>query len=384
MKVLVVDDEPLALRHMSAILSSADARVEVVGACTDPQTALEVARIKSPHLVFMDIEMPVMNGLEAAEKLLQIDPNIRVVFVTAYSHYALEAFDLNALDYLLKPVKTERVRWALQRVQESAAYLGSDDAQAPAVQRRGTDADQLLRILGEIELEHDGQAPQKIAWRTQKSQELFTFLLQQDGQLSRKDMIIDMLWPSLVTEKAYANLYTTTYQMRKTLKQYEIDFRVISADDGYWLEKGKLRIDAQEWEAGVRRLTEVDAGTLNEHRHLMSLNRGSYLQGIQSQWAEDKRNQLDALWIHHIAKVVRYLIEVKAYPEANAWCRELRRRHPYESQSYELLMHVYAATGDKVSAEQQYKLLCEMLSQQFGVAPDPLVAQWYHEHIIDS
>ncbi len=376
MKVMIVDDEPLALRHMTSILSG-DAGIEIIGACTDPETALAVAEHERPQLVFMDIEMPIMNGLEAAERLLQIDPAIRVVFATAYSHYALEAFELNALDYLLKPVNHERVRWALQRVQESMANLDAD------VRHPGNDVSSgaLLRIMGPVELELPGQGAVRLAWRTQKSQELFLFLLQQAGKLTRKDMIIDLLWPDLVAEKAYANLYTTAYQLRKTLKQYEIDIQIVNADDGYWIEKGNIRIDAEEWEEGVLSEPDVDSRTIDYHRGLLSLSRGSYMQGLAGEWAGSRRRQLDALWIHHMCKVIRYLLEAHAYSEASSLCWELRDRHPHDAQSYELLMRIHMAAGDRAAAREQYKLLCGMLAQQFGAAPDPEVAQWYDEHV---
>ncbi len=375
MKVMLVDDEPLALRHMSAILSNDD-KIEIIGAYTDPESAIAIARDEKPQLVFMDIELPVMSGLEAAEKMLQIDPTIRVVFVTAYSHYALEAFELNALDYLLKPVKSERVRWALNRVQESMANV-----QTQASPASGEAAHTLLRIMGPVELERPGQVPLRLAWRTQKSQEMFLLLLQQAGQLIRKDTIIDHLWPLLNPEKAYTNLYTTAYQLRKTLKQYELDIRLISAEDGYSLEIGAIRIDAQEWEEGVRSAPEINGLTAAHHLSLLALNRGAYLQGLESAWMIDRRSQLDALWIHHVCKVIRYLCGEQAYRDAADWCRELQQRHPNDAQSYELLMRIYAATGDYTSASEQYKLLCQMLAQHFGVEPAPDLKRWYVKHV---
>src|SRR5699024_10415720 len=77
-----------------------------------------------PHLLaadvlFLDIEMPNTNGLELAEKIIEVNPNIEIVFVTAYNEYAVQAFEVNALDYLLKPVKTERLAKTLARLDEN-------------------------------------------------------------------------------------------------------------------------------------------------------------------------------------------------------------------------------------------------------------------------
>lgn len=112
MKVLVVDDEPLARENLRVLLA-ADGEVEVVGECTGTEAVAMIARCR-PDILFLDVQMPGMDGFALLE-LLGPDAVPAVVFVTAFDRYAVRAFDVHALDYLLKPFTDARFEAAMAR-----------------------------------------------------------------------------------------------------------------------------------------------------------------------------------------------------------------------------------------------------------------------------
>ena len=116
LRVLVVDDEPLARASVRVLLAS-DSEVEVVGECGNGRDAVEAIRELDPDLVFLDVEMPGMNGFEVLAELSP-DEMPWIVFVTAYGKYAVDAFEVNAVDYVLKPFDDERFAEALSRVKD--------------------------------------------------------------------------------------------------------------------------------------------------------------------------------------------------------------------------------------------------------------------------
>jgi two-component system, LytTR family, response regulator len=145
MRVLLVDDEPLALERLRvAFQDMPDA--EVVGSAQDGDEALARIAELSPDLVILDIQMPGRNGLRVASAL-QAEPRPEIVFVTAFEHYAPDAFDVEAADYLLKPVRFDRLRQAVERarrrrsLREQAGRAGelerrlSEVRSAPAAER---------------------------------------------------------------------------------------------------------------------------------------------------------------------------------------------------------------------------------------------------------
>jgi two-component system LytT family response regulator len=117
LRVLVVDDEPLARQALRAMLTG-DPEVTVVGECSGVDGAAVVERTR-PDLLFLDIQMPEVDGFDVLEQI-GIDEAPTVVFVTAHSEHALRAFEVHALDYLLKPVSDERLAHALARAKEQA------------------------------------------------------------------------------------------------------------------------------------------------------------------------------------------------------------------------------------------------------------------------
>jgi len=116
MRVLIVDDEPLARARLAALLGEC-AAVEIVGSVGDGETALGAINQLQPDLLLLDVNMPGLAGTALAQRLGD-RTRPQVIFCTAYEAHALKAFELGAVDYLLKPVRLERLREALQRAQQ--------------------------------------------------------------------------------------------------------------------------------------------------------------------------------------------------------------------------------------------------------------------------
>lgn len=112
MRALVIDDERLARKELIRLLKDFD-EVEIVGECSNAEEAVIAIKEHKPDLIFLDIQMPGKNGFELLEELETVP---KVIFVTAYDEYAIRAFQVNALDYLLKPVEEERLAEAINKV----------------------------------------------------------------------------------------------------------------------------------------------------------------------------------------------------------------------------------------------------------------------------
>ena len=114
LRTLIVDDEPLAQERMQVICAKLQ-KLSVVGTAGDGSSALRLMDALRPDLVLLDVTMPQLNGLSVAKTIAQRDLPVAVIFVTAHDGHALEAFDLNAVDYVLKPVEAERLERAIDR-----------------------------------------------------------------------------------------------------------------------------------------------------------------------------------------------------------------------------------------------------------------------------
>ena len=114
LEAIVVDDEGLARDRLRSLLHRADVAVEVVGEASSGRQAVPLIHDVRPHLVFLDIQMPGLDGFDVVD--LIAPPRPHIIFVTAFDAYALRAFEVHALDYLTKPVSLERLNGSLQRI----------------------------------------------------------------------------------------------------------------------------------------------------------------------------------------------------------------------------------------------------------------------------
>ncbi len=127
LRLLLVDDEPLALRGLAFALRDFD-DVEIVGTAGDGHAALDEARRLKPDLIIMDVEMPGLSGMSVAAEL-ECEEDLEIVIFSAFDRYAAAAFEVQALDYLVKPLRLDRLAQALERVQrrraEKAAHVST-------------------------------------------------------------------------------------------------------------------------------------------------------------------------------------------------------------------------------------------------------------------
>jgi len=116
LKAIIIDDEPYCCEILAAMLASDCPEVEVISICSNAAQGLTAIRQHSPDLVFLDVEMPKMNGFEMLEEISAI--NFHLIFTTSYDQYALKAIRFSAIDYLLKPIDREELKKAVQKVKE--------------------------------------------------------------------------------------------------------------------------------------------------------------------------------------------------------------------------------------------------------------------------
>ena len=141
-RALIVDDEPLARMRIKSLLAH-DQSVDVIGECSDGSKAVSSISELAPDLVFLDVQMPAMDGFEVI-KTIGAEQMPTVIFVTAYDQYALKAFEVNAIDYLLKPFDRRRFQKTLERAKAMIRGL-----------QNGNVNNQLLSLLGDLRREQE-------------------------------------------------------------------------------------------------------------------------------------------------------------------------------------------------------------------------------------
>jgi two-component system response regulator AlgR len=131
LKVLIADDEPLAAERLQLLLARCDG-IDLVGSASDGDSAVRMTEALQPDLLLLDIAMPGLDGIEVAKALALQDPSPAVVFVTAFDQFAVAAFEVAAVDYLMKPVEPARLQRSLERARDYIRMRRETPAKAPA------------------------------------------------------------------------------------------------------------------------------------------------------------------------------------------------------------------------------------------------------------
>ncbi|MFC5470680.1 response regulator [Cohnella suwonensis] len=373
MKAIVIDDEGPALDSLTRLLERNG--IDVAGSFRDPREALKQQGSLRFDVAFVDIEMPELNGLELAARLQTSKPDLQIVFVTAYEQYAVEAFELDAADYLLKPVQLGRLDMTLKRLRAAARGGSSDEGKA------SLHTICLLQRLGF----HDAQGSLlDIQWRTAKARELFAYLVHCGDRSPSKDELIDTLWPDGDVDKAATLLHTSLYHIRQTMKNANFPLKVEYKEGRYRLVLPQMTgIDASQWEQAVAVAAEVgDADKWQEL--LLEGYRGDYLEAESFLWAEPERERVRALWLEGALRLAGSF-EAKASAsggesaKAIAIYQKVQSRFPEIEDSYFGLMRHYDALGQSSEVYHQYANLVRMLGDEFGMRPKPDIQAWFDE-----
>ncbi|KEQ26874.1 response regulator [Paenibacillus tyrfis] len=375
-RIILADDEALGLFSLQKQLEKLNGCV-IVGAYQNGAEAVEAVLREKPEAVFLDIDMPELSGLEAAEIIMSHLPETEIIFATAYEEYALKAFELAAIDYLLKPVSTQRLAKTLARLsQAKAAKIEPDHPAGPS----RTKEQVTIRCFQTLEVDTGESGP--VHWRTNKAQELFAYFVHLRDQHVRKDALLEMFWPDIDPKKGYTQLYTTIYQIRKTASAVHPGIRIVSGDKGYRLELNGVVVDAVTWEEGLQTAPPLSEHTLARHLQLLELYRGDYLEDCGYWWAENERERLRMLWYRHAMRVAAFLESRDNAAEAFQLYFLVQRRFPFTEEVYWALIKLFTYIGDRVSVERQYDTLSQMLHDEFGTKPARTLEQWYRERVV--
>jgi two-component system LytT family response regulator len=209
LKTLIVDDESLARRGLTHRLKNI-ADIKIVGEAQNGREALKLIREKAPDLVFLDIQMPGINGFEVVQQL-DVESMPIILFLTAYDEYAVHAFEVNALDYILKPIDEERLHQVLEKVR-------SNLSEKRALKQKRLLLELVSQISGETISSFAELEEKDIAGLTKKEPSRLAI---RDGGRTTWVNQDDIEWIDAAGDYMCVQALGTTYIMRKTMKELE-------------------------------------------------------------------------------------------------------------------------------------------------------------------
>ena len=353
-RAIIVDDEPAAIGKLKKMLNEAG-DIEICGTFVDPAAALDFIRKSHADIAFLDIEMPKISGIELADRLMDIQNNINIVFVTAYSEYAVEAFRCHALDYLLKPVEKERLRMSVSRL-----------SRVPVISE-STSHKVSVNCFGRLSVTIDGQM---LKFRTSKAEELFAYLIDNNGQPIHRNHIMDAFWNDYDGDRALILFNTTLHYIKKAFMQYGFKLNVIHHRGSYSLDMAGIDCDAVLFESHAAKIKKITAGNVSECKKTLALYTGSYLEQNDYGWAYQKRMDMCNQFAQITLMLAKYNIENGNSQKALEALKDGIKYAPLDKSINLLLLKLFKAKNDRVSMKNYLQLYKDRLESEFGLEPD--------------
>ncbi len=351
-KAIIVDDEFPSLHKLENLLISSEL-VEVCGAFLRSVDALTFLENNSVDAVFLDIDMPDMDGIELATRILDQRGHTGVIFVTAYNQYAVEAFRLNALDYLMKPVSMDILKETLYRIMD---------------RKNPTPVGELsVRCFGRFGV---NSGSEEVRFRTEKAEELLSYLIDSKSGLVSRSKILDNLWADFEGDRAITHFNTTLHYVKKALLQYGIQISILYDRGSYRLDTEGINSDYIEFCSFAEKHEAATWQNISRFEEIVKLYTGEYLLGWEYDWVAGKRLLLEEQFIHLLLEIAEYYRDAGNYQNCTKWLKVGLLHEPLHRELNYRLVEALLLTNERALAVKYYEIYRNGLMKTLRVEPD--------------
>lgn len=367
---IVIDDEILACKLICKFLKDTG-NINILGYFTNPKEALKNIALFNPDVIFVDIQMPEISGLELAEQVYSEEYNCEIVFVTAYDKYALEAFKVNAFDYLMKPVSNIELNNTIERLIKRREISNVQNVKKNNTQIK-------VNLFGNYTVVTQDNFTQ-IKWFTAKCGELFAFMLLQNRNVEiPKWSIIESLWHDKDERRGDTNLRSTICRLNKTFREYDVKIKIVSMRNSYLLKAENLMVDAYRLEKLALQEENQETIDIKEYEDVVLNYHGELLEYFDYDWCENHRELYNRYFISVASKLLYKYLEINKNPLNVLNLAELILKHdPYNEPIHEVALKLHFEIGGSKKAEVYYNTLFKSMKDELGISPNKSLIQLY-------
>ncbi|MFC5469160.1 response regulator [Cohnella suwonensis] len=363
-RAIAVDDELPALNRVGKMLESLEG-IRLDGLFDKAQAFLEHALTAAEpiDLVLLDLEMPVLHGLELARRLREFRPETHIAFLTAHEEYAREAFEVEALDYLLKPVMKDDLERMVGRYEKRTGKARPNE-EPP---RGGVS----IHSFGPFSV--TTEQGEQVRFRNSKSRELLAYLHRHGGRAVGKVQIMNELWHGRDADSTQANLHTTVYQLRKDLESFGLSDVVEqskTAGGSYAAKWSAIAYDDVEEYGKYYRLYKKTSSITHAIVAIRLYEEG-YLNGSGYDWAAPRQAELEIGYVELLEATVDTYAKQQRYELALNPMQKWVQLVPFGARLHSKMIALLVLLGREDDARSYRELALDLVDpDEEGAVPD--------------
>ncbi|MCE5189136.1 MAG: response regulator [Eubacteriales bacterium] len=363
MNAFVIDDEPLCLEDIVWQLSRYS-DIELKGSYGDPLEASEAICALRPDVVFLDIDMPKMNGFELAQEIQAQSTGTIVIFVTAYKKYALEAYNAYPLDFLVKPVSKTRLDETIEHLRRQYRLLH------PTIEKQSGFR---IKCFGSFEIITDSDA----RFPTRRVKELLLYLISRRGVAATREEMLDALFDRSNDRNSVNNLYVTLSRLRVLLNCWDGgQSRIrLTSDNALLIAPGVC--DYIDFITFARQHASISRESAGDAARLLKECAAPFLVNEPYEWCVDNGEEVETEYERIALELGDCYIAENRLEEAASVLTALLARNPLSTDGYASLLRIFMKTGDRASFATRYREYARMLKNEFSLKPEAVFRDFY-------
>lgn len=365
-KTILVDDEKLALTALENKLRQFP-NIQIVQSYMGDEFSIDALSHLDIDVIFLDIEMGQSTGLELASNIQTKYPHIQIVFVTAHSEYAVQAFEINSLDYLLKPITPTRLEKTINRIIEKKKVSTPSNKvpQSPLV----------VHCFGEFRCFHNNSP---VSFKTAKVKELFAYFIIHHDTPIHRDILIEALWPEQDYNKSKTNLHTCLSHLRKQLSNYGLTNCISLVNHSYSFSLGAITSDVKNFQELADSIQRVDENSISIVDQCIDLYKGALFELNYYNWSSTIAEQLSNKYAQLLEGAIEFVKHLNKHKTLYYLQLQLPL-FPYNDQKVKecmLLLNDHGYRNEAIKLYLDYKL---QLEHDLEITPSKELETLYQE-----
>ncbi len=362
MKAYLVDDEKPCLDDLSWLLSRYP-DIEVAGAYKNSVRALEAIENELPDVVFLDIDMPRMSGLELAHRIQVKHTGVIIVFVTAYAGYALDAYKAYPLDFLVKPVLEDQLEQTVLHLRQQYALLHPGEDKQNCL---------TIRCFGSFEI----NASCEVHFPTRRVKELLLYLISRNGVAATREELLDALFAGKNDRNTLNNLYVTLSRLKTLLDCWDGARASVRLTENNALIVAPGVCDYTDFMAFAMQNAALSEKNLEGAAYAFSLYRGPYLEKETYEWAVHCAREAEAEYERVALGLAGCYSAAGRTSDAESVLFTLLTKNPLSEEGHRALLDLLMRTGNRKAYLAEYEEYARVLKREWRQKP----AAVYREH----